>query len=241
MRNQWERCDTAFESEICLTCVAHSLHILYSLTLHMCPRVNTCFDAVNSGYRFYSCQMKSSLDYTSRPTWSSPLGLVAGVLDQSNGTFVGMFDLPCYNITTGGSKKGRKSWRLKIFVLSSLEEQMSDLEICPFHATISASPLSSDFTQCTFIHTSVYHRKFIVLYFYFLNLPCLNAFQGLKMLFTRFIKCDTVYTICHSITINGLFNCSLIDRLLNCFNFIITFTNNSGLTILYLPLHLLKL
>lgn len=121
--------------------------------------------------------MKSSIDCTSRPTWSSPLGLVAGVQGQSNGTFAGMFDLPCYNITTRGSRKGHNSWRLNIFVLSPLEEQMSDLEICPFHATISASPLSSDFTQCTFIHTSIYHRKSIVLCFYYLNLPCLNAFQ----------------------------------------------------------------
>lgn len=103
-----------------------------------------------------------------------------------------------------GSRKGHKSWRLKIFVLNPLEEQMSDLASVHSCATISASPLSSDCTLCTFLHTSVYHRKSIVLCFYFHKLPCFKfSFSVLEMLFTRFIKCNTIYTICHSITING--------------------------------------
>lgn len=119
---------------------------------------------------------------------------------------------------------------------------MSDLE----NLFIPVLPFQPVFCHlillCTFLHIPIYHRKTIVLCFYFYKLPCFKfSFTVFEMLFTKFIKCDTIYTICHRITIIGLFNCSLIDRLLDYFNFNITFTNNTGVTILYLTLYLLKL
>lgn len=110
------------------------------------------------------------------------------------------------------SRQGHKSWRLKICVLSPLEEQISDLEslsipVLPFqpvpcHLLLFFAPLYTyQFTIgnplcCVFIST---------------NLP----FSVLEMfLLSRFIKCDTVYMICHHMTLS-LFQCSFIDRLLD--------------------------
>lgn len=76
--------------------------------------------------------------------------------------------------------------------------------------TISASHLSSVLFTVPF-YTYQYTIGNPLCYGFFLQIT-IHCFGN--ALLTRFIKCDTVYTICHSMIIS-LFHCSLIDKLLN--------------------------